>query len=964
MCLCRKLWLHGILKIVIFHSPMTIDYKTTVFLPKTDFPMRAGLAQKEPEILKFWEEKQVYQQLAARDVARHGQFILHDGPPYANGNIHIGHATNKILKDVANRAEALRGKRINYIPGWDCHGLPIEWKIEEGYREKKLDKDAVPVLRFRAECRDFAAHWLEVQREEFKRLGVMGDWENPYATMHFQSEAIIAGEIHKFLMNGSLYQGERAVMWSTVEKTALADAEVEYHDHTSDVVWVAFPVKQTNLSAIADAELVIWTTTPWTMPANRAIAYGAEFDYGVFEITAVADGSLARTGQKIVIALALVDAVQKAAGITAMAQRAAFKGAELEGTLAAHPLSRHAEGAGHYNFDVRVLPAEFVTTESGTGLVHIAPSHGLDDFTLGKEHGLEIPYTVEPDGRYVTHLPIFGGARIYNDQGKKGDANKRVMAALEAVGGLLAHGQYVHSYPHSWRSKAPLIFRTTPQWFIAMDDDNQIRAQALRAIKDTRWVPGAGETRIRSMVESRPDWCISRQRTWGVPIAIFVNKKTREPLRDMAVCQRIVEMFTTEGADAWFTHDAQDFLGTDYNAADYEQVRDIVDVWFESGSTHAFVFPKWEHTQDYAADLYLEGSDQHRGWFQSSLLESVGSRGRAPFKTVLTHGFVLDEQGRKMSKSVGNVVAPQKVMEQYGADILRLWVCNTNYSEDIRIGSEILKQQSDLYRRLRNTLRYLLGALADFDPRVPVDVAAMPELERWVLHRIAELDVQVRGALDAFDYNKLFTALHEFCNTDLSAFYFDVRKDSLYCDAKTAPKRQATLWVMNQLFLHLTVWLAPILSFTCEEAWQHYAHRSSDSVHLRVMPSVPADWCDDVRGAEWDKIRAMRSVVTTELELMRANKIIGSALEARVVLTVPDAEIQALLARTDFQDLCIVSALETDLGALNVAAQKIVDAEKCDRCWQYLPDVGSDKRHITLCVRCADAVAEQEKLAA
>lgn len=933
------------------------DYKDTVFLPKTDFPMRGGLPQKEPEILKLWAEQKIYAQLEARDAKTSGQFILHDGPPYANGNIHIGHAMNKILKDVANRAEAILGKRIAYIPGWDCHGLPIEWKIEEQYRAKGKDKDQVPVLQFRAECRDFARHWMEVQTEEFQRLGIMGDWENPYATMKNESEALIAGEIHKFLLNGSLYRGERAVMWSTVEKTALADAEIEYHDHTSDVVWVAFPVTQTKCKAIEGAELVIWTTTPWTMPANRAIAYGTEFDYGVYEILSVDEGSTARVGKKIVVATALAESVQKSAKISEMKQRATLKGAELANTLCAHPL----RGQG-FDFDVRVLPADFVTTESGTGLVHIAPSHGLDDFTLGKQHGLEIPYTVEPDGRYVTSMPLFGGARIYNDEGKKGDANKKVIAALEAAGGLIAKGQYVHSYPHSWRSKAPLIFRTTPQWFIAMEDDNQIRAKSLAAIKETRWVPAAGENRIRAMVETRPDWNISRQRAWGVPIAIFMHKETFEPLRDADVCNRIIDIFKAEGSDAWYKRDAQEFLGSKYKAEDFIQVFDIVDVWFESGSTHAFVCEA--RGIETPVDLYLEGSDQHRGWFQSSLLESVGTRGRAPFKTVLTHGFTLDEQGRKMSKSLGNVVAPQKVIEQYGADILRLWVCNTNYSEDVRIGNEILKQQADLYRRLRNTLRYLLGALADFDPVQKIEFTALPELEKWVLHRLAELDAHVRDCLEQFDYNDLFIALHEFCNSDLSAFYFDVRKDSLYCDAPTADRRRAALWVMNQVFVHLTAWLSPILAFTAEEAWQHYAHKDSASVHLRVMPTVPGNWRDDQRGARWEKIRAMRSVVTAQLEALRADKTIGSALEAAVTVIVPDAETQKLLSEINFRDLCIVSQMEIALGSeMDVKIQKIEGAEKCDRCWQYLPDVGVNKNHPTVCARCADAV-EQVKLAA
>lgn len=931
-----------------------VDYKDTVFLPKTDFPMRGGLPQKEPEILALWEQLDIYGKLAARA----GEiFTLHDGPPYANGNIHIGHATNKILKDVVNRSQAMRGKKINYIPGWDCHGLPIEWKIEEQYRAKGKDKDQVPVLQFRAECRDFARQWVDVQSTEFQRLGVVGDWKDPYTTMKYESEARIAAEIHKFLLNGSLYRGERAVMWSTVEKTALADAEVEYHDHTSDTIFVAFPVIKSNLPELIGTELVIWTTTPWTMPANRAIAYGEDIEYGVYEVSRVLEGSLVRPGSKIVIANALQLEVQRKVNVEVWKCITTFKGAELSGTLCEHPL----RGQG-YDFDVQVLPGDFVTTESGTGLVHIAPSHGLDDFNLGKKYGLPIPYTVEGDGRYVEMLPLFGGASVYRPDGKKGDANKRVMEALEEAGALLGKSTLVHSYPHSWRSKAPLIFRTTPQWFIAMDDGNHIREKSLKAISETRWVPAAGENRIRAMVEGRPDWCISRQRAWGVPIAIFVNKKTRAPLQDLDVCARIIAAFETDGSDAWFTRSPQEFLGEKYAAVDYEQVFDIVDVWFESGSTHAFVCEA--RGIQTPVDLYLEGSDQHRGWFQSSLLESIGTRGRAPFKAVLTHGYVLDEQGRKMSKSLGNVVAPEKVIAQYGADILRLWVCNIDYTEDVRIGNEILKQQTDLYRRLRNTLRYLLGALADFDPAVKVDVSAIPELERWVLHRLWEMDAHVRTCLDDFDYNNLFIALHEFCNADLSAFYFDVRKDSLYCDAQSAPRRQAALWTLNQIFLHLTAWLAPILSFTCEEAWQHYAHRDTDSVHLRLFPAVPAAWRDDVLAAEWGKIRALRSDITTQLEAMRADKTIGSALEARVALTVPDIAMQALLARVEFQDICIVSDLNVAVGAMDIQASKITDAEKCERCWKYLPEVGNNKNHPTLCLRCVDAVDEQQKLAA
>ncbi len=950
---------------------MTIDYKNTVFLPKTEFPMRGNLPVKEPELLARWEEVKLYEQLATRETPA-GDFTLHDGPPYANGNIHIGHATNKILKDVVNRAEAMRGKRINYTPGWDCHGLPIEWKIEEQYRAKGQDKDRVPVLQFRQECREFAQYWLNVQINEFKRLGILGAWHSPYATMTKHAESTIISEIHTFLLNGALYQGERSVMWSTVEKTALADAEIEYHDHTSDTVMIGFPITQAKHADLIGAQLVIWTTTPWTMPANRGIAYGAEFDYSLYHIMAVADDSTAQAHEKIIVAKALADAVQQAAKITLWTHVKDFKGSELEDALAAHPLRGHAEANGHYDFAVRVMPADFVTVEAGTGLVHIAPSHGLDDFNLGKQYGLEVPYTVEPDGRYASSLPLFGGLHVYRPDGKKGEANKIVTKAIEEAGYLLAKNRLVHSYPHSWRSKAPLIFRATPQWFIRMDEPEArgapraatLRDKALQAISQTKWVPEIGENRIRAMVEGRPDWCISRQRAWGVPIAIFIDKTTRAPLRDAAVCQRIVDIFKDEGSDAWYTREAQDFLGPDYNAADYEQVRDIVDVWFESGCTHSFVLNQPDNKYP-IADLYLEGSDQHRGWFQSSLLEACGTRGVAPYKAVLTHGFVLDEQGRKMSKSLGNVTAPQKVIDQYGADILRLWVCNTNYVEDVRIGNDILKQQADLYRRLRNTLRYILGALADSDITTPMDVTKMPELERWVLHRLSELDAEVQNCLNSYDYNRLFTAIHKFCNNDLSAFYFDIRKDCLYCDAADSAKRQATLWVMNQLFLSLTAWLAPILSFTCEEAWQHYSGKNTDSVHLRQFNPTPTAWRDDALAARWDVIRNLRSAVTIELEKLRGEKAIGSSLEAMVTQIVTDAAHKDILLSVDYADICIVSNIAITVGdAAKVTVSKIDEDEKCDRCWRYLPEVGTHPDHAAICFRCADAVVGQLPAAA
>ena len=683
---------------------MATDYKTTVFLPQTDFPMRGDLPRREPALLERWAVLDLWRR--QREIAAgRPKFILHDGPPYANGNIHLGTALNKILKDVVNRAQQMLGKDAVYVPGWDCHGLPIEWKIEEEYRAKKKSKDEVPVVQFRRECRDFAAHWLDVQRAEFKRLGVIGDWDHPYTTMSFAAEAQIVREIGKFAMNGGLYRGSKPVMWSVVEQTALAEAEIEYHDHTSTTVWVRFPVATPSRPELAGAAVLIWTTTPWTLPGNRAIAYGAEIDYVLVDIVRAEEGSLAHVGDKLVVGLRRWPEVEKELRVGGVVL-AAFTGGDLAGTICRHPL--HGRG---YDFAVPLLAGDFVTDSDGTGFVHIAPGHGADDWELGQKHGIEVPQTVSGDGTYFAHVPLFAGRHVYWPNGETGDANRTVIAAIAEAGGLLAQGTLVHSYPHSWRSKAPLIFRNTPQWFISMAA-NGLRQKALDAIAATRWVPPQGENRIRSMIETRPDWVISRQRAWGVPIAVFVDKRSGELLRDQEVIDRIADAFEREGADAWYTADPKLFLGN-RNPEDYEQVKDIVDVWFDSGSTHAFVLERRPDLR-WPASLYLEGSDQHRGWFHSSLLESCGTRGRAPYEAVLTHGFVLDEQGRKMSKSLGNTVAPQDVVAQSGADILRLWVVASDYTEDLRIGPEILKYQADAYRRLRNTLRYLLGSLAGF----------------------------------------------------------------------------------------------------------------------------------------------------------------------------------------------------------------------------------------------------------
>jgi isoleucyl-tRNA synthetase len=939
---------------------MSTDYRSTVFLPQTDFPMRGDLPKREPALLQRWQENGLWRRLREASKGRE-KFILHDGPPYANGNLHIGHALNKILKDVVNRAQQMLGKDANYVPGWDCHGLPIEWKIEEKYRAAKKSKDEVPIDLFRKECRDFAEHWIDVQREEFKRLGVAGDWDNPYTTMAYAAEAQIVREIGKFLMNGGLYKGAKPVMWSVVEQTALAEAEIEYHDHTSTTVWARFPVVTASHPALSGAAIVIWTTTPWTLPGNRAIAYGAGFDYVVATVAKTDDVRNVRVGERLVVAKQLLGHLEKAAGFEAAPGPVVLKGEALAGTVARHPL--HGQG---YDFDVPLLAGEFVSEEDGTGFVHIAPGHGEDDYEVGRKYGIEVPHTVAGDGTYLAHVPLFAGKTVYWPNGKTGNANAAVIAAVEAAGGLVAQGKLVHSYPHSWRSRAPLIFRNTPQWFISMDV-NGLRQKALTAIDNTRWVPAQGKNRIQAMIESRPDWCISRQRAWGVPIAVFTDKKTGAPLRDQRVVDRIAAAVERDGADVWFTADPQDFLGNDYAADDYDKVTDIVDVWFDSGSTHSFVLEQRPDLQ-WPASLYLEGSDQHRGWFHSSLLESCGTRGRAPYDAVLTHGFVLDEQGRKMSKSLGNVVAPQEVVDQSGADILRLWVVASDYSEDLRIGPEILKYHADMYRRLRNTLRFLLGNLAGFGKAEILPDSEMPELERWVLHRLAELDAVVRDSVAAYDFHAMFTALHNFCAVDLSAFYFDIRKDSLYCDRPDGAMRRAARTVLDRLFDSLARWLAPVLCFTTEEAWlARHGDDAANSVHLQLFPEIPATWHNPELAAKWAKIRDLRRVVTGAIEVERAQKRIGSSLQAHADVTADEA-IVAAFAGIDLAEICITSSGMLRTAPVEPDAFTLPDVpgigvriapatgEKCQRCWKVLPEVGTIKAHPDLCRRCADAV--------
>jgi isoleucyl-tRNA synthetase len=1045
------------------------DYSETLFLPQTDFPMRAGLPQREPELLKRWEKLNLYEAMRAKAKGR-DKFVLHDGPPYANGNIHIGTALNKVLKDVVTRSQQMLGYDSNYVPGWDCHGLPIEWKIEEeNYRSKgkpKPDlKNSAAMIAFRQECRAYATHWLNVQREEFKRLGVEGDWSHPYTTMSFPAEAQIARELMKFAANGTLYRGSKPVMWSVVEKTALAEAEVEYEDYTSDTVWVKFPIADISLAGdhatdtatafdlVGNASIVIWTTTPWTLPGNRAISFSSKVKYGLYKVTDAAPDNWAKFGDLFVLSDNLAGEVFKQARVTAYDRVADISADVLAGTVCSHPL----KSKGGYDFAVPLLEGDHVTDDTGTGFVHTAPGHGREDFEVWtsnaralEERGINtaIPYTVDENGALTAQAPGFEGKRVINDKGEKGDANEAVIKALIEAGMLIARGRLKHQYPHSWRSKKPVIFRNTPQWFISMDylafspsfllgrkkpypldaegerlvqkpknlnsrprwrgmrlgavlrkaririrnrlrlaDSRKLynlRDIALREIGFTKWVPPQGENRITGMISSRPDWVISRQRAWGVPIAVFVQENpdgSAKILQDDTVNQRIGEAFEQEGADAWYKDGARErFLGALANEP-WQKVDDILDVWFDSGSTHAFVLEDPKHFPQLAdikrkamggkdTVMYLEGSDQHRGWFHSSLLESCGTRGHAPFDIVLTHGFVQAEDGRKMSKSLGNVVAPQDVIKNSGADILRMWVCASDYADDLRIGAEILKTTADTYRKLRNTIRWMLGTLTHFREDDRVSIEAMPELERLMLHRLAELDELIRKAYAEFDYKRIFAALATFMTSDLSAFYFDVRKDTLYCDPISSQKRKACLTVVDHLFRATVTWLAPMLCFTAEETWMSRYGADAPSVHLELFPEIPAQWRDDKLAAKWKKIRDVRSVVTGALEIERAQKRIGSSLEAHPVIHISNLELFAAVVDADLAEICITSAATLVEGEGPADAfclpevpgvavvTKLAEGKKCARSWKILGSVGDDPQYPDVTPRDAKALRE------
>lgn len=967
----------------------TLDYSKTLYLPETEFPMRGGLPKKEPELVARWQEMRLYDKLRASAAGR-PKYVLHDGPPYANGNIHIGHALNKILKDVITRSFQMRGFDSNYVPGWDCHGLPIEWKIEEeNYRSKGKEKpnlkESAAMIEFRKECRAYAEHWVGVQSEEFKRLGIEGDFDKPYKTMDFKSEARIAGELLKIAKSGQLYRGSKPIMWSVVERTALAEAEIEYQAYESDTIWVKFPVAE-GAPALLGASVVIWTTTPWTIPGNRAVSFSSRINYGLYEVTAAENDFGPQAGEKLIFADALAEECFAKAKLEFKRLRD-VAASELEGITCAHPLKGLGGG---YDFQVPLIAGDHVTDDAGTGFVHTAPGHGREDFEawMDAARDLEargissaIPFTVDDAGYYTKDAPGVGpdreggSARVIDDKGKKGDANQAVITALINAGNLFSRGRLKHDYPHSWRSKKPIIFRNTPQWFVHMDKDfgdgTTLRSRALSAIDDTRFVPASGQNRLRGMIEDRPDWVLSRQRAWGVPICVFADVDGNVLLDD-AVNTRILEAFEAEGADAWFAEGARErFLGNHASDPKWIQVTDILDVWFDSGSTHAFTLEdrpdlKWP------ADVYLEGSDQHRGWFHSSLLESCATRGRAPYDAVITHGFTMAEDGRKMSKSLNNQVFPQDIMKESGADILRLWVMTTDYWEDQRLGKTVIKTNIDSYRKLRNTIRWMLGTLAH-DTGESVAATELPELERLMLHRLVELDQLVRQGYDNFDFKRITRALIDFSNIELSAFYFDVRKDTLYCDAPSSIRRKASLQVIRTIFDSLVTWLAPMLPFTMEEAW---LDRKPDalSVHLEQFPEIPAEWRDDALAAKWKKIRTVRRVVTGALEIERREKRIGSSLEAAPTVYITDLELVEAVSDCDFAEVCITSGLEVkaeagpgtafrldDVSAVSITPD-LAEGRKCARSWRITDDVGSDPAYPDVSARDAAALHELKAL--
>ena len=917
--------------------------KEDLNLPKTSFSMKANLPHKEPGIVEFWDKINLYKQLREQSKGKE-KFILHDGPPYANGYIHMGTALNKILKDVVTRFHQMNGKDSNYVPGWDCHGLPIEWKIEEQYKKDKKNKDEVPISEFRKECREFANKWIDVQKKEFKRLGVIGDWENYYSTMSFDAEASIVRELGKFLLEGSLYKGFKPVLWSTVEKTALADAEVEYKDHTSNTIYVGFKVESSKIKILNDSQIIIWTTTPWTIPANRALAYNKNLDYTVIEIN---DSSSNFNNQKIVVASKLLDTIIKGCELKKYKKIDSFKGEDFKETICSHPFKDLG-----YEYQVPMLDAQFVTLEQGTGIVHCAPSHGPDDFNLCLKHGIKSVDTIDDNGRYTKHIPKFEGIHVFK-------ADEIIIEKLKECKKLLSNGKLTHSYPHSWRSKAPLVHRATPQWFISMES-HKLRNIALKAIDETKFYPRRGKVRIRSMIETRPDWCVSRQRVWGVPLPIFISKKTGEPLKDLEVIENIAKIYEKEGSDCWFSDNPQRFLGKKYNKEDFIKSNDIVEVWFDSGSTHTFVLEKRKDLK-WPASMYLEGSDQHRGWFHSSLLESCGTRKRAPYESVLSHGFVVDGKGLKMSKSTGNVISPNDILQKYGADILRIWASASDYTEDLRIDFNILDQHAESYRKIRNTFRFLLGNLQDKKTDLDftnLDISNWPELEIYMLHQIYELDKKIKNYFKEYSFHKLYKELLQFCSQDLSAFYFDIRKDALYCEPVNSKIRKASIKFLNITLDILLRWFAPIISFTTEEIYK-IIYNNEKSIHLENFSTIPEKWLNKNLGNKWNQLKLVRQVCNVAIEVKRTNKELGSSLEADLEIFLEKKYLD-LVKNIDLSEFCITSKAKAqilngqkdlelfkleNIQGIGVLVKKAV-GNKCPRCWKIFEES---------CNRCKNA---------
>lgn len=974
------------------------DYKKTIFLPDTAFPMRAGLPQKEAEIISRWGSTTEYKKIRAASKSR-PKWVLHDGPPYANGGMHIGHALNNILKDFMVRSKQMAGFDVDYIPGWDCHGLPIEWKVEEEFRAKGRDKKEISAVEFRKACREYAKKWVEIQKADRIRMGVIGDWDNPYLTMNYNAEAVIEREFLNVVKNELVFRGSKPIMWSPVERTSLAEAEVEYQEKVSPAIWVKFPVKELpqsikfsesqnkDLKEFRQISVVIWTTTPWTLPANRAISYSPKIEYALYEITAIKEGlefePFAKIGDKLILAKNLAASVLENAKVDSWNEICDIN---PKGIICDHPLRNWADANGGYQFNVPMLAGDHVTDDAGTGFVHTAPSHGADDYLVWMKSGLpqsEIPFTVDEEGRLTKEAPGFEGALVMRiegnakDIGKEGDANPRVLDALKATGNLLAMGRLKHQYPHSWRSKAPIIFRNTPQWFIAMDkpvaalNGETLRQVALREINKTDWGGDSHKARIETMVKDRPDWLISRQRAWGVPLALFVHKETNEVLKDEEVNNRIVSAMEKEGADAWYARPASDFLGSKYDANDYEQVHDILDVWFDSGSTHAFTL-ETRDTLPRPADMYLEGTDQHRGWFQSSLLECCATRGVAPYKAVRTHGFTVDDKGRKMSKSLGNGMEPQDIAKSNGIEILRVLFAAADYTQELALGKTMIDQASETYRKLRNTIRYMLASIKDFQPENKIAFKDLPFLEQWVFARAAEVDKEVRAAYADFDFKRALSAIADFANLDLSAFYVDVRKDTLYCDPLNSPKRRAAQSVLSELFARFLGWLAPICPFTTEEAWLTL-YPELPSIHHQTWQDIPSEWANDATLSRMEKLRALRKAITGALELKRAAKEIGSSLEAAPKVYLNNAEIESALGDEDLAELCITSGIDlikgdAPDGVFTLDDVKGVGVEfvratgiKCARSWKYFDPSSANPNYPDITPRDAQAVMEWEK---